>query len=141
MGTNYLLVLDIPPKAKKNPLRSRQGGMFTKKEDREWRAECTRLVQEQWGDREPLKGPLRANIMFFMKRPKAAKPWEIWHSKRPDRDNLLKNLGDCLQAGGAILDDSQICTGNVEKLLAAPDEEPRIVVELSCLGSSVVECP
>jgi len=83
---------------------------------------------------EPLTGPLRVDIDFVFPRTSdmiwKRKPMpRVWHSKKPDRDNLDKAVLDGLNK---ILwrDDAQICDGRLRKFIAAGDEQPhaRIVV-------------
>ncbi len=71
-------------------------------------------VQKQWS-RAPIEGPLKVRCSFEMPIPKSTskkKSWamacdQIKHTKKPDVDNLLKFICDCLN-GVIFKDDSQI---------------------------------
>jgi Holliday junction resolvase RusA-like endonuclease len=84
----------------------------------------------------PLAGPLEVDMQFVMPRPKSL-VWKKrpmprqWDARKPDRDNLMKSVQDALN-GLLWADDSQIVAGNVEKFIAAGDEQPhvRIVVKV-----------
>ena len=69
---------------------------------------------------EPLNGALRLKLTFYMPRPKShyrtgkrshvlkAKA-PVFHSIKPDLDNLVKLISDCIGRRTFIVDDSQIC--------------------------------
>jgi Holliday junction resolvase RusA-like endonuclease len=59
----------------------------------------------------------------------------IWHAKKPDRDNCDKAVLDAL-SGLLWLDDSQVCSGTIEKWIAAGDEQPHVVVTVTELGET-----
>lgn len=71
-----------------------------------WRAE----------PREPMEGPVRLSLSFAMPRPQfhftskgaltAGAP--VWHTIKPDTDNLVKAVMDALTDAGAWHDDCQI---------------------------------
>jgi Holliday junction resolvase RusA-like endonuclease len=82
----------------------------------------------------PLTGPLRCSLLFLMPRPKSL----IWkrrdmprlpHTSKPDRDNLDKAVMDALK-GIAWIDDAQVCQGELQKWIAAGDEQPHVLLEL-----------
>lgn len=69
---------------------------------------------------QPLEGPLWVAIDFLMPRPKslmrAKDPaGELWHTGKPDRDNLEKVVLDALKQDGWFLDDALVCDGPVRK--------------------------
>ena len=87
-----------------------------------------------WHDvnQQPLEGPVRLEVYFEMPRPKAllTKKWMgqfLWHTKKPDTDNLVKAIKDSLN-GLAWRDDSQVCQLYCEKCYAACDAEPMATV-------------
>jgi Holliday junction resolvase RusA-like endonuclease len=70
---------------------------------------------------EPLDGPLRVQVVFYMPHSKLSqKQNRIWHSTRPDVDNLLKSTFDALK-GIAWGDDTQVCELASEKRYAVCD--------------------
>jgi len=87
----------------------------------------------------PLEGPLRMSVVFVFPRPKGmvwkTKPMpRAWHTPKPDRDNLMKSLQDALN-GLLFKDDSQICSGPIEKFIAAGDEQPHVEVIVETLDT------
>ena len=64
-------------------------------------------------------------IVFVIKRPQSMKKGgRVPHSKRPDLDNFLKSIFDCLS-----FDDCKIHTLDVSKVYGATGEEPCIELE------------
>jgi Holliday junction resolvase RusA-like endonuclease len=89
---------------------------------------------------KPLTGPIHVDLIFFFRRPKnhfrsgkhsdeLRKDAPRWHSSKPDRDNLDKAVLDALTQLGFFEDDSQVCSGTVEK---------RWVNKLGLAGCSVL---
>lgn len=92
-----------------------------------WKA-VVRLYAQQAYHGEPLDGPLGLWLIFVMPRPKSlirrrkAMP-RLWHTAKPDLDNLAKAVKDSL-TGLVWHDDSQVCWTCQQKLIAAGDEQP-----------------
>jgi len=85
----------------------------------------------------PLEGPLRMSIVFVCPRPKnmiwKTKPMpRVWHDYKFDRDNLMKSLQDAMNKI-VFLDDSQICSGPIDKVIAAGDESAHVEVVIERL--------
>lgn len=90
----------------------------------------------------PLSGPVRLSATFVFPRPKAHfianRPERgirdnapIWHTKKPDRDNLEKALLDALtQLGCFWHDDAQVCCGQICKEFG---EQPGVRVQIIAL--------
>lgn len=93
-----------------------------------------RMAFQQAYHGPPLTGPLRCSITFVFPRPQNM-VWKkrpmprCWHGKKPDRDNCDKSVMDALK-GIAWIDDAQVCDGRIQKLIAAGDEPPHVVIEL-----------
>jgi len=93
-----------------------------------------RMAFQQNYDGPPLEGPLRCDLTFVMPRPQSmlwkSKPMpRVPHAKKPDRDNLDKAFMDALK-NLAWIDDAQVCQGNIEKWIAAGDEQPHVAVSI-----------
>ncbi len=82
-------------------------------------------------------GPIYLVATFFMPRPKyhygtgknarVLKPSApLYHVVKPDSDNLVKFVKDCLN-GFAWKDDCQVCSMSVNKIY---DEDPRTEIEI-----------
>lgn len=85
----------------------------------------------------PFAGPLRVDCTFVFPRPKnliwTTRPMpRLRHTKKPDRDNLDKSVLDALN-GLLWQDDAQVCCGELEKWIAAGDEQPHVVVSVRTL--------
>jgi len=74
------------------------------------------MAREQWGDVEPIEGPVAMLVEFLMPIPKSmpkkfhrlvGEGGLAWHEKKPDWDNCLKFVKDCLN-GLAWKDDNQV---------------------------------
>ncbi len=64
----------------------------------------------------PIKGPVRATMVFTMPKPKSApKTRRTWPDKAPDLDKLARAVGDSLTDSGIIEDDSRIVTLHLAK--------------------------
>lgn len=91
----------------------------------------------------PLAGPVFVSSTFIFARPKkhfkSNNPDKglrddapLWHTSKPDRDNLEKALLDTLtQVGGFWRDDSQVCSGPVRKLYGATPGCTVVIRELT----------
>lgn len=100
----------------------------------DFKATCRLAASEAYSG-PPLDGPLRLDVEFVFPRPKAmfwkTKPMpRVWHTKKPDRDNVDKSLMDAL-SGLLWHDDSQVCDGRIQKWTAAGDEQPHARLVLS----------
>lgn len=94
-----------------------------------------RLAARNAYDGPPLQGPIHLSAQFFLPRPKAmiwkSRPMpRVWHTKKPDKDNLEKSLCDAL-AGLLFVDDCQVCGGFIDKFIAAGDEQPHVRVTVA----------
>jgi len=86
-----------------------------------------RRAWEASGDPSPWSGPLRVDLTFYFPRPKdhfrangELKPTApVWHTAKPDRDNLDKGVLDALTTLGLWSDDKQVCHGFIRKLYSA----------------------
>jgi Holliday junction resolvase RusA-like endonuclease len=87
----------------------------------------------------PILGPVRVDLTFYFPRPKShfltgknaltlRYDAPLWHTVKPDRDNLEKAVLDALtQLGGFWRDDSQVCDGRVIKLYRS---QPGLMVSI-----------
>jgi len=67
----------------------------------------------------PLTGPLLAKIQFRLQRPKSLPKKIIYHTKKPDADNMLKLLMDALESV-VFVNDSQFVGITMSKEYGVP---------------------
>lgn len=63
---------------------------------------------------KPLRGALRLSTKWLFPPGKSHKP-NTWKTTRPDTDNLIKLLRDCMTAEGFWQDDAQVASELTEK--------------------------
>jgi len=87
------------------------------------------LIMQQQHGKEPLfKGPLRLDIVFYIRSPKArSKHASLWHTTWPDFDNFLKFICDAMNKV-IIVDDKYICSGSFD---CKYDPNPRTELTLT----------
>jgi Holliday junction resolvase RusA-like endonuclease len=115
-GENMLINIPGVPIAKKRPRFARRGGFVTtynpqESEEGKW----ITLAMSQIKEKKPAHIPIVLNIIFVMPIPKSTSKKKadlmregvIFHTKKPDLDNLIKFVKDCLN-GIAWHDDSQV---------------------------------
>lgn len=77
--------------------------------------------------------PVRVDVLALFPRPKRLMrkcdpEGPVWHDKKPDRDNLDKNVLDGLKAFWR--DDTLVCLGTLLKAYHAKDGRPAVVVRI-----------
>ena len=124
------------PKALKRHRSTRTGRMYdpsAKDKKQMW------LQIAKYKPKRPLAGDIMLKVIFFMPRPKThyrtgkfkhilKDDMPEYHSFTPDLDNLVKMLCDTIQGKDRmIVDDSQICMLQAEKVYGKPRTE--IIIE------------
>ncbi len=74
-----------------------------------------------YAPKEPLKNPIHLRIDFHFGT-EDIKKHGCWKVTRPDTDNLLKLLKDCMTEAGFWRDDAQVCMEVTSKTWVPPDE-------------------
>lgn len=124
------LQLFVPIKPKGHPRLKfdlRSGRAYTDKATRAYDDALRAAAAVEWGNREPLTGPLVIYVHAAFPLPKRGKD-RRYHTMRPDWDNIGKSCSDALQPhhvkrkgqwvtlwGGVIADDAAIVEGRVRK--------------------------
>lgn len=85
-----------------------------------WKS-CVMRAMAKFANRE-ISGPVRIDLTFFMPRPKymLTKKFpdhEVWHTKKPDRDNLEKAVLDALKDIKVLGDDCLVVDGRLRKFI------------------------
>ena len=130
-----MIEFSIPgkPKPLKRHRVSKNGGMYDP---------CSKQKAETWlqiarfKPKTPYEGDIKLTLMFYMPRPKRhySKSGAVldikYHALRPDLDNLVKYIADIIGDNRMIVDDSQICVLEAQKLYGKPRSEV-IIEEIS----------
>lgn len=82
--------------------------------------------------RPALDAPLSVEIDFIMPRPKSRKK-DVWHTTRPDVENLLKPILDAFTQANFWRDDSLVARVLGTKRYQSDDEDPGAIVNVSVL--------
>lgn len=125
----YRFYLDPVPKGR--PRLSRGGHAFTPLKTREAERIIQLMAQKQAGNQPRLAGPIQADVLFVISKPKKPKD-KNYHVVRPDLDNLLKLVLDALN-GILWNDDSQIVQICASKRYVNDNEKPYIELILKDL--------
>ncbi len=91
-----------------------------------WRQAVSYAAMRAMEERDPLLGPIRLDVVFYLPRPKAhcrtgkfagvlKDNAPTWHIKTPDRGKLLRSTEDAMK-GIVYADDSQVCDGRLRKM-------------------------
>ena len=81
--------------------------MHTPKKTKRWEENC-KWQSITHRPAKPLEGPLVVELFFAMPRPKSLPKKVIYHTKKPDVDNLQKSVIDALANAAIFKNDSQI---------------------------------
>lgn len=128
-----------PPVAKGRPRLTTVGGharAYTPAKTRAWESKAADYIRAEWGQREPLQGPVCVSVLVVRPRP-TSKVWKRrempaeWAPTRPDVDNYVKATLDAASKAGVWRDDSQVVRLVATKRLAAGGELPRVEVSVS----------
>lgn len=131
----YELIISGIPVAKSRPramVRKGKIQVYTPSKTKDFEYQIRKRAEQVF--EQPLKTPVRIEVLFLMPRPKRiiwkTKPMpRIPCDKRPDASNLLKTVEDGLN-GVAYLDDSQISTVLLSKKYHAGDEGPKTIIRI-----------
>ena len=93
--------------------------------------------------KKPLKGDIYLKVVFYLKRPKShfrtgkyshllKDDYKdmVYHSFKPDLDNLVKLIADIIQPQ-MIIDDSQICMLQAEKMYSTNPRTEVVIQEIA----------
>ena len=107
-------------------VRGGHAGVYTPDSAEIWKQEVRRQAVAN-APESLMTGPSRLQLDFFLPRPKAhykrdgslKADQSIWHTSKPDLDNLIKAVTDAITDTQRIwLDDSQICEITATKTYA-----------------------
>lgn len=121
--------LNLDPVATARPRMTRKGHTYTPEKTRSFK-QSVYLLSMKYAPLKPWQGPLKLQVIFYMRKPKSLKITSPYHIKRPDTDNLIKGVKDAMSL--FWIDDAQICIEHTTKLYAL-NNDPCIVVAVSKL--------
>ena len=107
-------------------VRGGHAGVYTPDSAESWKQAVRKEATEN-APESLVAHPIRVELDFFLPRPKADYKRDgslkadraIWHTSKPDLDNLIKAVMDAITDTERIwLDDSQICTVSATKSYA-----------------------
>ena len=113
---HFTATIDINPEPWRRTARGRYGQAYTRTRDKKYQGELIRLLRRAkprtWKTIEKRPVYLSVDFDFDEESIKIClgdldSP-ERKHFKRPDLDNLTKNVMECLEAAGFIRDDGQV---------------------------------
>ena len=139
------LTLTIPgvPIAQRRPRFARVGKFVRTYSDQATEAGKFLLEARRQAHGVFLEGPLNLEVLFVFPRPKGhfgtgknlnviKQSAPTYHTKKPDCDNCIKFIKDCLN-GEAYKDDSQICFISAGKEYAKEGSQPLTWIRLTQL--------
>ena len=135
------IIVEGNPVAKKRPRFARRGKFVATYSDQETEEGRFLLLAKGQIDRQRT-GPLRVDCIFYMPRPKShygtgkksgvlKQDAPLYHTKKPDIDNLQKMVYDCLN-GFAWSDDSIVCISESRKVYS---DRPRTEIKIMEVGN------
>ncbi|MBU0279284.1 RusA family crossover junction endodeoxyribonuclease [Gemella sp. zg-1178] len=77
-----------------------------------------RLKLDQYKPDSPFVGALELGVVYHFERPGNVKKSQVYKITRPDTDNLIKALKDCMAESGYFLDDAQVVVTHIKKVYA-----------------------
>lgn len=83
---------------------------------------CYMLYLRKHAPAAPMQGPVSLAVRFRYHSPRMKKGRSEWKTTRPDTDNMIKLLKDCLTALGYWHDDAQVCREHIEKTVSGDVE-------------------
>lgn len=127
----------IPPTAtaqQKQFTRTRSGKIIARDAD-QLAAARSEIMAHMPSASAPLTGPVNVCVKFIWPLRKADKPGTYWRATRPDADNAVKLVLDCMTRHGYWNDDSQVASLTVQKFRS--DTPAGIFVEYFALHDSL----
>jgi Holliday junction resolvase RusA-like endonuclease len=127
----YQGIIQGPPVAMGRPRITKTGRAYTPKTSRSYKDEAVKNLRASCGeDWIPLDGIFKVTISFLHPRTKRLylKAGEltsgrIWRPKKPDIDNLLKMVLDCITQSDIWIDDNRVVSLSCEDMYCGANEE------------------
>lgn len=91
---------------------------------RKYQHEVTQIL-EKHAPEKPFDDSLWVEYIFYISRPISSKNL-TYPNKKPDHDNLVKSLQDCLEMAGVVKNDSRIVLCLTRKVFCAGEDSEGI---------------
>ena len=116
------------------PRITRFGRAYMPQRYREWKKAAAEELRGQWGDAEPMAGPVAVELVFWFARPKSRcrvklRDIVVPRTGRGDLDNAVKSVLDAIQDAGIFANDSQVSSINASQWEAELEPWIYIAVE------------
>lgn len=82
---------------------------------------------------EPWNGPIHLTTVWYFRKPKSQKG--IYKITKPDTDNLVKTLKDCMRVAGFFKDDALVVVETIAKYWRNENEPHGILIRLHDLSN------
>jgi Holliday junction resolvase RusA-like endonuclease len=136
-------VIPGPPIGKGRPRATTMGGhvrLYTPKRTADWERSSALIMRNAWMS-PPSESLCGATITAVFPRPKRLlrkkdPSHRLWHSSKPDIDNVCKSVLDSLVMAGVIRDDTQVVLLSARSVYASKDEGPCVEIKLSSIDST-----
>ena len=143
------LFIDLEPIGKGRPRAAARGGhavLYTPSKTAAWEdAACVSIMRQARG--EVVRGPVAVSIVAVFSRTKAqlacdrlgnvkAGSERLWHTKKPDADNVVKIVLDALVRAGVLEDDATVVYQTIRKVIRAVDERPGLYIDITTVDHS-----
>ena len=83
---------------------------------------------------EPWTCPISLTTLWSFRKPKGAKG--LFKTTKPDTDNLIKTLKDCMTRCGFWKDDALVCREVISKIWHDPDEKHGVLISITDLSQT-----
>ena len=132
------MILNTPPKAQMRARAKKSGKLISmyKHENQIENEKIIKYLLKKYIPKEPLKSVLKIQVFCYMpipsgtskKKRELMKTQAVYHTKKPDVDNLLKNILDCMTSLKFWKDDAQVAIVEGYKVYS---DTPRWEIDLA----------
>ena len=137
-------VIPGAPIGKGRPRATKMGNhvrLYTPKRTADWERSSALIKKNEWRS-APLDNICSVSIIAVFPRPKRLlrkkdPEHRMWHSSKPDIDNVCKSVLDSMVMAGVIRDDTQVVILTAKSVYASKSEGPCVEVRLSSIDCEV----
>lgn len=120
--------------------RNEKAGVYTPKTADDWKSIIALYIRKYHGLKH--SGPVRVELRFYLPRPKRLMRKKdpdgpIWHTSKPDKDNLEKAVLDIMTNCQIWEDDSQVCSSEVNKYYCGKSGRTGLALKLYTIDKEI----